>query len=137
VTKTRGADRHIVIVFRSNGVEDRRFDITPGEYAALALPGAGRPPGVTSAEARRWFAYGGVPDYDGNVKLAHGEIAELSQHFELGVARRSDGRILKVVIPKDDVTISRGGGLTLTPRTSWPAETEIVSIESGVLRRLD
>lgn len=75
VTRTRGADRHIVVV---TGTNARTFDITPAEYAALALPGGGRPPGTTRNEweSGRTRAYGGVPDYGGVNRLEHGEIAE-------------------------------------------------------------
>lgn len=134
VTKVRGVDHHIVSILDKQDKLVRAYDITAREYADLALPDAGAPPGVNDGEV--WIAYGGVPDYEGSNRLAHGEIAELAREFILGVARRIDGRLLQITIPKDDVTITRSGGLTLSPKTSWPPETEIVKVEGGVLTRL-
>lgn len=137
VLKTRGADRSIVVV---TGTNARRFDITAGQYAALALPGAGRPPGTTRNEweSGRTRAYGGVHDYGGTNRLEHAEIVEEADRFRLGVLRR-DGRTIQVNIPLADVVVDRTGGLTIVPKDlgGWPTDTDIVSIIGGVLTRRD
>lgn len=131
VTKVRGSDRYVVRTYRANGTLNRTVDITDTAYSDLALPGATRPAGVNASE--KWDASGSMPDYEGSNRLAHAEIAELSTQFELGVRRR-DGRVVGILLRKSNVTVDRTGGLTITPITSWPAGSEIVSITSGVLR---
>lgn len=133
VTKTRGADRHLVVTDKG----EVAAELTAREYADLALPGAGAPRGVSRAdwESGKAVAIGGVRDYGGGqTQLAHGEIAELSDRFEVGVILRANDAPTTVTINKSDVTVSRAGGLTLTKQRAeaWP--DAITSIDAGVLR---
>jgi hypothetical protein len=137
VPVTRGSDGCHVI---SRSAGQSVAVLTDKQYADLGLPGAGAPPGITKDEwdSGAVFAAGGVPDYGNGLlgRLRHGEIAESAMGFELGVtvpAGPFAGRVAAVKIPNEDVTISRVGGLTLTPKTAWPAGLGIISIIAAVL----
>jgi hypothetical protein len=130
-TVTKGADR-FVVVRRDGNSWVTVSNLTEKEYADLASGFA--PRGIDEKE----WASGGVqawrvPDYGGSTKLASGEVAEISDRFEIGVQRR-DGRLVRVEIPKGKVTVSREGGLTLTKSAAdaWRDDL-ITSISNGVM----
>lgn len=61
----------LVIVRTRGGTRDRAFRITAEEYAALALPGAGAPTGVTADEwtSGRACVVGRIMDADGDMEV--------------------------------------------------------------------
>lgn len=134
-TVVRSSDRYIV-VRRQGGGWVEVLELTAREYADLATGFA--PRGVDEKE---WAAGNieawQVPDYGGATKLDSGDVAELPDRFEIGVMRR-DGRLLRVDILKEKVTVTRTGGLTLTKSATdaWRDDL-ITSISEGVMTTPD
>lgn len=136
--KTRLADRYLTVNI-ADGKEG--VELTAQEYAALAVKGAGAPPGVSKEdwESNKVCAAGGVRNYgNGQRTLNLGEYAELADRFELGGITRTIGlakitRTLEIL--KNKVAASTVAGLTITKTQAdaWPEDTNIVSITNGIL----
>jgi len=137
--KTRFADQYLTLNVDVNGKVTEGIELTQQEYAALALKGAGAPPGVSKAdwESNKVCAAGGVRNYgSGQRTLNLGEYAELSDRFEFGIVRKDLGGMKQTLeILKSKVTVSAATGLTLTKTSAdaWPDGIGILSIANGIL----
>lgn len=86
---TRGKYGH-VIVRNADGSINREYKITGAEYSALALPGAGGPPGCTKAEWESGLAVAYGKDFD------VGDISETDGTIVIKTAERIvGGRIIE------------------------------------------
>ena len=139
--KTRLADQYLTLNIDTNGKVTEGIELTQQEYTALAIKGAGAPPGVSKEdwESNKVFAAGGVRNYgNGQRTLELGEYAELPDRFELGGITRTVG-LAKITgtleILKSKVESSKTAGLTITKieADAWPDGIGVLSIVNGIL----
>jgi hypothetical protein len=142
VERVRLADQYFAYVLDApQGAVIQTIELTAEQYAALALPNAGPPPGVSVAdwESGRAFAVGGVRNYGAGKRfLDLGEFEELADRFEFGLPvavaiARFVSRTLAMY--KSKILFSRTGGLTITKveADAWPDRLRLTAISAGVL----
>ena len=141
VNKTKFGVSHVMLT-REAGGKVTETQISQSEVNALLQPGSGPPAGVSPED---WYSgkvtvAADIPDYGGGqVRLAHGEICELSDRFEVGVYVKERDRTETVIVQKTRVNVSRAGGLTIAKSRAdaWGDGSGILSIQSGVLTTKD
>jgi hypothetical protein len=141
--KIRLADQYMTLNIVDGKITEG-IELTRAQYEALALKGAGAPPGVskTDWESGKVIAAGGMPNYGGGKhSLELGEYAELAEVFVFGILRKTPAGVVKdtLRIPKSKVTYSKTNGLTLTKTSqdAWPDAAGIESVVDGVLTTKD
>jgi len=108
-----------VRVLNPDGSHNRAYRITEAEYAALALPGAGRPPGCTQQE------------WESNLAIAFG------QDFEAGDCAVDAGGNLQIKLGELVTANDVEEAVIVIPSGSWSGTPPVVTIDAGVLAGLE
>lgn len=114
--------------------------LTDAEYAALAVPGAGPPPGVSATlwNAGEICAMGGVPNYQNGRfgRLGEDEIVVDGSYVYIALRRIADDKLETVRMLSSSVGLEDVGGIlsfTIPPPSNITSNYKIVTVTNGEL----